>query len=214
MISHENLELDVFPLFASPLIQIRVRENLDKVMSYANSQEFVVGSQTGNNGSQCSKDRRVLEKYSDIRDIIMQYFCISSHEILRYDGSFKMTTSWFTKVEQGGSQFHFHKNSFYSGILYFGEYDNKNGGSLQFNNPLEQFPDYKIVPSEYYIGNCNEYGVYPIQNLLLFFPSYLSHRIDEYTGDKPRYSLAFNIVPIGEYGSNDSTYSTKWMHKC
>ena len=95
--------------------------------------------------------------------------------------------------------------------LYFGAYDNKNGGEIQFNNPLAQFTDYTIIPRDYYIGNCNEYSVYPIKNLLLLFPSYLSHRIGDYKGKTPRYSLAFNVVPIGEYGQSDSTYNTEWI---
>ena len=203
--------IDVFPLFASPLAEIRVEENLDYIMEYANKEEFALGYQSANNGSLCSKNRRIVEEYSDIKTLLKDYFYKFSQEFLRYDGEFEITTSWFSKVERGGCQFHFHKNSFYSGVLYFGEYDNKNGGEIQFNNQLAQFTDYTIIPRDYYIGNCNEYNVYPTKNLLLLFPSYLSHRIGDYKGKTPRYSLAFNVVPIGEYGQSDSTYNTEWI---
>ena len=89
------MNMHIYPLFASPLVTMRVKENIDELSEYVKKEPFGVGKQTGNKGSQSSKDRRVLEKYSDIRDIIMQYFCISSHEILRYDGSFKMNMDYF-----------------------------------------------------------------------------------------------------------------------
>ena len=31
------------------------------------------------------------------------------------------------------------------------------------------------------------------------------------TSDNPRHSLAFNFIPIGEYGVGDSTYNTNWF---
>ena len=206
------MKLDVYPLFASPLTSILIEENIDELVKYAQKESFGVGKQPGNKGSQASKDKRILEKYNNINDLMLKYFCEYCRVHLRYDGPFKITTSWFTKVEKGQScQFHIHKNSFYSGVLYFGNYDDKNGGALQFKNPIEQFSDFKIVPREYNIANCNEYGAYPQKNVLVIFPSYLEHRIDTYVGNKPRYSLAFNIVPIGRYGDQDSSYDTSWF---
>ena len=49
--------------------------------------------------------------------------------------------------------------------------------------------------------------------MLLFFPSYLWHTILNNHSDKPRYSLAFNLIPLGHYGSGDSTYNTEWFEK-
>ena len=48
--------------------------------------------------------------------------------------------------------------------------------------------------------------------MLVLFPSYLNHKILEHKSEFPRYSLAFNIVPIGEYVDEDSTYNTSWFH--
>ena len=31
--------------------------------------------------------------------------------------------------------------------------------------------------------------------------------------DTTRYSLAFNLFPIGEYGDGDSSYNTDWLQK-
>ena len=62
------------------------------------------------------------------------------------------------------------------------------------------------------IHNSKEWFVKPKKNLLLFFPSYLWHAVMNNTSDNPRHSLAFNFIPIGEYGVSDSTYNTNWFH--
>ena len=50
-----------------------------------------------------------------------------------------------------------------------------------------------------------------IENILLFFPSYLKHKVAMNNSDKDRRSLAFNIVPVGFYGDADSAYDTDWI---
>ena len=204
--------MEVFPLFASPLVQINVKEDIDKLNDIVSKEPFIFTKSSGSYNAQISKDSRILEKHLDLKKLLLDYFNQFSKNVLRYDGEFTITTSWFTKIKtKCSSQYHFHKNSFYSGVLYFGDYSNTNGGAIKFNNPIEQFSDYQIVPKEYNIANCNEYEVYPQKNILIIFPSYLSHMIDTYDGKDPRYSLAFNIVPVGEYGRADSKYSTDWF---
>ncbi len=204
--------MEVFPLFASPLVQIKVKEDINKLNDIVSKEPFAFTKSSGSYNAQISKDRRILERYLDLKELLLDYFNQFSEEVLRYDGEFNITTSWFTKIKTGcSSQYHCHKNSFYSGVLYFGDYSNDNGGAIKFNNPIEQFSDYQIAPKEYHIANCNEYAVYPQKNILIIFPSYLSHMIDTYYGEDPRYSLAFNIVPVGEYGRVDSKYSTDWF---
>ena len=204
--------MEVFPLFASPVCKMMVEENINELMKYVNEESYSVEYNHSSRRSQGSNDKRVLEKYSRIKKLILKYFHKFSSEFLRYDGNFNITTSWFTKSQKNSSsQFHLHKNSFYSGVLYFGEYDDNNGGQLQFNNPLIPFSDYRIIPKSYFIGNCGEYSISPAKNLLVLFPSYLSHRITHYKGNNIRYSLAFNISPIGKYGGGDSSYNTEWF---
>ena len=45
----------------------------------------------------------------------------------------------------------------------------------------------------------------------MIFPSKLKHSIEKSIEDTTRYSLAFNIIPVGEYGSQDSTVNTEWL---
>ena len=47
------------------------------------------------------------------------------------------------------------------------------------------------------VNSCDEFKVQPNENVLLLFPSQLYHRINKNTSNKIRYSLAFNINPLG-----------------
>ena len=63
-----------------------------------------------------------------------------------------ITTSWLTVTNQGQSPgFHNHKNSFYSGVYYFDEYEQNKGGKLELQSPLINLRDFYLVPKEW---NC------------------------------------------------------------
>ena len=63
---------------------------------------------------------------------------------------------------------------------------------------------YKLNVKEYNIYNCTEYQIKPIDGLLILFPSEVHHKILKNNSNIVRHSLAFNIIPVGEIGSNDS----------
>ena len=70
------------------------------------------------------------------------------------------------------------------------------------------FSIYPEVATPY---NKIEEKIMPNKNMLVLFPSYLKHKILTHESNIPRYSLAFNIVPVGHYGVGDSQYNTKWI---
>ena len=128
--------------------------------------------------------------------------------------NFEITTSWLTKCEKGEeSTLHLHGNSFWSGIYYYGE-NYCESSPIEFENPLvNHIRDYGfyVIPEKATQYNKLVERVLPTKNMLIMFPSYLKHRIGTHTSDISRYSLAFNIVPIGHYGGGDSQYDTKWV---
>ena len=194
--------VNAIPLFATPLIHMKVKENTDQLQK---SYEYLTTETHFKNSM--SKDIRILKKFPRIEKIFLNYFDKIAKEVFLYDETFRITTSWITKTEDTQSEMHNHKNSFYSGVYYFDDYT-EDSGSLQFKNPLFSHSDFYLTPREWSIMNSNSWNVSPEKNLLIFFPSYLEHRIVNNKGK--RRSLAFNIVPIGEYGSGDSNYNLYW----
>ena len=42
--------------------------------------------------------------------------------------------------------------------------------------------------------------------MIIFFPSYMCHKVCEHKDDTLRHSLAFNIMPTGIVGEGDSMF--------
>jgi uncharacterized protein (TIGR02466 family) len=184
-------------LFSSQLTIVNVKENTD----YVKSIDFEFLKTNTYFKSYMSKDHKVLNKFPFLKQIILDHFYKFAKDTLRYQNNFKITTSWITEIEGEYSEFHHHKNSMFSGVYYFDEYSD-DSGHIEFKNPLGCHSDFWLVPDDWNMANSLSYYIKPHKNLLIFFPSYLEHRICN--NKETRRSLAFNIVPIPPYGHSDS----------
>ena len=205
--------MESLPLFPSPVLKLYVEENTDQLNKHIEKADFIRTTAFGSNWSYTSSDVRLLKKYPRIEKILLNKFKRIAKENLHYKNDFIINTSWMAKTDPGGySQMHMHKNSFYSGVYYFDEYDN-DSSALEFENPLTAYPDFQLIPTEFNIMNSNSWKIWPEKNLLVLFPSYLRHGVLKNKSNETRYSLAFNIVPVGKYGEGDSAYDLAWMPK-
>lgn len=151
-------------------------------------------------------DYRVLEKFPETkekilticRDYLRGYFGYTKNDFL-------MSTSWITITPPNViSTEHNHRGAFFSGVLYFDEYDEKSG-RLVFVDPLTSLKPYNLE-SVYEMDRdkCWSYVITPAHGRLCLFPSYLRHKVEKNTSDVTRYSLAFNILPKGRWNVKDS----------
>lgn len=160
------------------------------------------------NDSVMSRDNYILQGLPKLKAILCGHFNRFKDSILRYEStSVQVTTSWLTKTSRGEhSAFHTHKNSFFSGVLYFDTIEG--GANIEFTN-FNVSPRTIDVnpPAERNPYNSNVISIAVGANMLLFFPSYLFHRIGTHQADEPRYSLAFNLLPDGLMSTTaDSEY--------
>lgn len=196
----------IVPLFSSCVTVIQLDEDIKE---FKTSDEKFKNSEWGSSSSSINK--RVLEKYPKTKKILLDKFKKVALEDYKYENDFIITTSWFTKtLKDQSSLMHIHKNSFYSGVYYFDDYTDKSAPII-FHSPLHQFYDFDIVPSNWNVQNSTIWKIKPQKNFLLIFPSYLQHSIEKSIENTTRYSLAFNIIPVGEYGLGDSMVNTKWL---
>ena len=101
--------VNAIPLFATPLIHMKVKENTDQLQK---SYEYLTTETHFKNSM--SKDIRILKKFPRIEKIFLNYFDKIAKEVFLYDETFRITTSWITKTEDTQSEMHNNKNSFYS----------------------------------------------------------------------------------------------------
>ena len=156
---------------------------------------------------------RVLEQFPKIKQMFTHISNRLIKEGLNYDNKLEISSSWFTKTHKGEqSPMHDHKNCVFSAVYYYGDYDDK-VANLIFKNPIVNLTSYRLN-----VGKSNKFNTYDIEitpqaGSLLIFPSYVSHKIDVHKSDIPRLSLAFNMVPVGQYGIGDSQADTSWISK-
>jgi hypothetical protein len=113
------------------------------------------------------------------------------------------------------SQPHWHGSSILSGVYYI-EIE-QNTGDIIFHkdrthmnlfNPLieigHNFEDSEDQ-SKMNIYNIQNFGMQPLKNDLLLFPSQVSHSVDPNVKGKTRYTLAFNLFPRGTSGGAINT---------
>lgn len=201
-------DFDVIPMFSSPLFSIQVKEDTDELNE---SNSYFVGSSRQGTGNVTNDSFNILDRHPRVKNILLSYWKRINSEYLFNECEHIITTSWITKTKKlEYSQVHWHKNSYFSAVYYYGEYDDGCGDIIMLN-PLEKFTDfYTPSPGQNNIFNSNVWGAKPKKNKLIFFPSYISHQVSGHNSDLPRYSLAFNISPVGTYGAGDSYIDTNW----
>lgn len=121
---------------------------------------------------------------------------------LKYEGSFDFSTSWITLSKPGEeSHYHSHNNAIFSGVYYLRTA--KNCGKISFCK--FEGATWGIQKTESNTYNSTTWKIPPTTNKLVIFPSQLPHKINLNRSKEPRVSLAFNVVPLGQIGSGDSS---------
>ncbi len=188
--------MKIIQAFPSPVIVDFIEKRVDQ-LDIPNQKFVRVKNQV--QGQYTTLNQRILKDYPRVEKIFLEAF---KKVPLEYKNDFRITTSWCTKMEKGlYSQYHNHKNTYWSGVFYPEESD----GKIEFKNPCMNLTSFFIVPEEFNAYNSSSLNVTPEKNMIVFFPSYLEHRVCAHTSEEPRYSLAFNIIPIGNYGEGDSS---------
>ena len=194
-------------LFTIPMVQLKVEEDTDELK---NCTDIIMSHDQNVEGSG-NNEYRVLENYPKIKKLFLEIFEEYANVALGYQNRFKITTSWITKTTKNvSSAYHNHKNCAFSGVYYFDQYDNESA-KIDFLNPLSDLSSYMLNVKDLNPVTANYVSIEPSEKCLVFFPSYLKHRIGVHKSDKPRYSLAFNIAPVGDYGGGDSTHKASWI---
>ena len=222
-IEWENIEVKVakdvklYSLYAQPIYIKTTNIDVEKILSIAKKYEMPSQAKDKNESSiSLSANKRVLEDevLKPLKPILMKEFEQYNELVWKYTNTFKITTSWFTKtLKDGSAQWHNHQNASISGVLYL--QTDKTNGNIQFQNFNNRWLDIQTKENTMY--NFNKATFHCSAGCLIFFPAHLHHTIPINRSENDRYSLAFNLMPVGVVGShpdfsftsltsNDSTY--------
>ena len=155
--------------------------------------------------SKMSLNTTVLDVFPDVKSRIEDTFTEFAYNTLGVvkTCNFKITTSWATSTPpQASSSKHKHSNSYWSGVLYFDD----DVSPLVLYRPEQ--PSAFLVDAQEINDFCTQQvAVTPSKGDIVFFPSYLEHRVSSNTSPHVRHSLAFNMLPNGIIGQYDSQCS-------
>ena len=211
-------KVDMLDMFSIPLIHCELDEDTSELRqctdyvlntNQVDVDEYKIFQKSGLKET-IDFEFRVLEQFPKMKQMFTHISNRLIKEGLNYDNKLEISSSWFTKTHKGEqSPMHDHKNCVFSAVYYYGDYDDK-VGNLIFKNPIVNLTSYRLN-----VGESNRFNTYDIEitpqaGSLLIFPSYVSHKIDVHKSEIPRLSLAFNMVPVGDYGDGDSSiYGSK-----
>lgn len=197
---------DILNLFPEIIYVNKLNLNLNSLLKFVEKIDFVKSGNTNFNveeKSLASVNKNIFnynKEFKKLKKEIMKEFNIFKNDYLKYHNiNFDITTSWLTLAQPNQySDLHCHRNCCYSGIFYIQTFENC--GDLVIEN-IGRKGSYLFTPTEYNILNSDVARIKPLNNMIIFFPSYLYHKIDTNKSLGNRISLAFNIIPFGKYGT-------------
>ncbi len=208
---------EVIPLFATPLYRTNLGP-LDPKLK-----DFIVNApcerMPAGNGSY-TVDKYILNspELALLKEKIMSRVRHFLHDFLDVKKTldYQMENSWVNKHEPNDySPSHWHGSSVISGVYYVEVGDDmgdivfhKDHRHMNlFNDLIETKFNYEetLNQDKMNVFNTNNFGIQPLRNDLILFPSHLAHSVDENKTDRTRFCIAFNIFPRGTSGGAINT---------
>lgn len=137
-----------------------------------------------------------LEERSDYKELFDWFnVCIEDYRqsFEFHCEKFKIVLAWANKSDQNGSHsMHVHPNAFISGVYYLSD----NPSPTYFEDPRYQIRSGWAVATHHPM-NDNVWPCPSETGSLVLFPSWLPHYTEAQPFDGIRYSISFNVIPIG-----------------
>jgi uncharacterized protein (TIGR02466 family) len=198
-----NQGMEIFPLFSKLIGVARLNlspPDLQKAQILLKKYKL---KKANLDGTYISTSLTVLEdkKLNFLARAIDLQFQKYTRDFMQYYNSFKMTTSWITKLSPGkrGHE-HIHRNNMISGVAYIT--CPPNCGNLTFVN--KELSVFELPFEKMNMWNSSAYSFEPQPNTVVFFPTDMYHEVETNRSRTDRYSIAFNYLPLGEAGRGDS----------
>jgi uncharacterized protein (TIGR02466 family) len=131
------------------------------------------------------------EVFDDITENVKE--AIRSLDLENKNSSFTLSGAWANVNRRGSyNQQHVHSKAFLVGVLYVAA--PKDCGAIKFHRPDLMTHYTSIVAKDpiFYTWGSFE----PKNNLLLIFPAWIGHEVEESQTDAPRISIAFNFSEV------------------
>jgi len=206
----EKNEMDVVPLFSSPLIQVQLDLDLEKLTEFAfqmqNKDKKGSNVPRSSRGGWQSNDitEENHEEFIRLKKEISQYLQTYHSEVFQ-GMEFKtnvvqsIANTWVNINEKNHwNEWHLHPGATLSGVYYIKHDGCVENGNILFKHPVNQFT--YIITNHWPLElikkhnevTSKEISFTPKSNMLLLFPSWLKHKVQVNLKNESRISLSFN----------------------
>jgi len=203
-----SLDVDVYPLFSTPLYKTNLERNNDDVLTFTENEKFIFLEKEKNGHK--SNSSYVLEalELKQLKSEIQNNVNFFVYDVLGVNKTieFNITNSWIMKHETGHwAQEHFHDNCLITGIYYFDVRDDSGNISFKKNKMLYNlFPPLFDIPFHQATSfNGQSFTFTPKNGELFLFPSHVPHEVSVNLNQEERHCLVFNVFIKGTLGSDD-----------
>jgi uncharacterized protein (TIGR02466 family) len=192
--------LNTIPICSNALFIYKLDIKEDLTLKFK-KEKFKLALGSSLTSEETSEDLNILKKYENLNKEISKAVDETLDEILMLKHiNYRIFSSWLTKVKPKiSSHSHNHANSWLSGVYYP---KGDPGFSIKFF--YDNTSTFYTTPTEFNIYNSTDWTFFPEDNHLILFFSQLRHQLMPNQSTKDRFSLAFNILPRGKFGTGDS----------
>ena len=214
----ENNKINIIPLFTTPVMTVQLNFDLEKLTEFAFQiqNKDKKGAQNTNRGGWHSNEiyEENHEEFIRLKKEIKQYLQIYHSEVFKgmvFKGNViqNLADMWVNINEKYHyNEWHLHPHSTLSGTYYIKHDGSNENGNIMFKHPTNLYISLVHWPRELLESTkkTNEITseivpITPKSNMLLIFPSWLEHKVENNLKNDSRISLSFNSFPILEKNS-------------
>jgi uncharacterized protein (TIGR02466 family) len=208
----EKNKINIVPLFASPLMQIQLDLDTDKLteLAFQMQDNDKKGIPDGINKGGWQSNNIIEENHEEFKKLKkeitqhLQLYHSTVFQGMKFKGNVTQSINNMWVIINEKHQYvdwHIHHNATLSGVFYI-KHDGVENGDILFKHP--EYPQmsalhWKKELVEVWDTISGEIlNITPSSNMLLIFPSWTEHKVELNLKDDPRISLSFNSILLSE----------------
>jgi uncharacterized protein (TIGR02466 family) len=201
-------EMKIIPLFASPLMQIQLDLDTDKLteLAFQMQDNDKKGIPDGINKGGWQSNNIIEENHEEFKKLKkeitqhLQLYHSTVFQGMKFKGNVTQSINNMWVIINEKHQYvdwHIHHNATLSGVYYI-KHDGVENGDILFKHP--EYPQMsalhwkKELVEVWNMTSGEILNITPNSNMLLIFPSWAEHKVELNLTDVPRISLSFNSI--------------------
>jgi uncharacterized protein (TIGR02466 family) len=201
-------EMNIIPLFASPLMQIQLDLDTDKLteLAFQMQDNDKKGIPDGINKGGWQSNNIIEENHEEFKKLKkeitqhLQLYHSTVFQGMKFKGNVTQSINNMWVIINEKHQYvdwHIHHNATLSGVFYI-KHEGVESGDILFKHP--EYPQMsalhwkKELVEVWNMTSGEILNITPNSNMLLIFPSWAEHKVELNLTDVPRISLSFNSI--------------------